>query len=96
MINVEDFGTSLKIDGIPEQIAMELTVAARGVRKVFCENLGEEQGNEFFEFILDTVKKTDAEVSEEAERLKKKNPEFAEEIEHSPVAQELRKCLGEA
>lgn len=96
MINVEDFGTSLKIDGIPEQIAMELTVAARGVRKVFCENWGEEQGNEFFEFILDTVKKTDAEVSEEAERLKKKNPEFAEEIEHSPVAQELRKCLGEA
>lgn len=66
MINVEDFGTSLKIDGIPEQIAMELTVAARGVREVFVRTWGEEQGNEFFEFILDTVKKTDAEVSEEA------------------------------
>ena len=96
MINVEDFGTSLKIDGIPEQIAMELTVAARGVREVICENLGEEQGNEFFEFILDTVKKTDAEVSEEAERLLRKNPELAEEIKHSPVTQRLRKCLGEA
>ena len=66
MINVEDFGTSLKIDGIPEQIAMELTVAAWGVREVFVRTWGEEQGNEFFEFILDTVKKTDAEVSEEA------------------------------
>ena len=96
MIKVKDFGMSFEIDGIPEQIAMELTVAARGVREVFVRTWGEEQGNEFFEFILDTVKKTDAEVSEEAERLKKKNPEFAEEIEHSPVAQELRKCLGEA
>lgn len=96
MINVEDFGTSLKIDGIPEQIAMELTVAARGVREIFCENLGEEQGNEFFESILDIAKKTDAEVSEEAERLMRKNPELVEEIEHSPVMQELMKCLGEA
>ena len=58
--------------------------------------MGEEQGNEFFEFILDTVKKTDAEVSEEAERLLRKNPELAEEIKHSPVTQRLRKCLGEA
>ena len=96
MIKVKDFGMSFEIDGIPEQIAMELTVAARGVREVFCENLGEEQGNEFFEFILDTVKKTDAEVSEEAERLLSKNPELAEEIKHSPVTQRLRKCLGEA
>lgn len=47
MINVEDFGTSLKIDGIPEQIAMELTVAARGVREIFVRIWEKSRGMSF-------------------------------------------------
>ena len=96
MIKVKDFGMSFEIDGIPEQIAMELTVAARAVKESFCESLGEEQGNEYYEFILDTAKKTDSEVNEAVECLMRENPELVEEIEHSPVAQWLRNCLGEA
>ena len=65
MINVEDFGTSLKIDGIPEQIAMELELAVRTVREAFCKYLGEENGNIFFDEIIAHAKRKDVELEKE-------------------------------
>ena len=47
MIKVKDFGMSFEINGIPEQIAMELTVAARGVREIFVRIWEKSRGMSF-------------------------------------------------
>ncbi len=94
MINVEDFGKSVKVTGHPEQVALEFELAARTVRGAFCKYMGEERGNIFFEEILANAKKTDAEMEEEFELIKKENPEFVKEFENSPALQSLRDCFG--
>ncbi len=96
MINVEDFGKSIRVTGRPAQVAMEFELAARTVRETFCKYLGEENGNVFFNEIIAHAKKTDTEMEKEYELIRKENPEFAEKFEHSPVMQELLNCLGEA
>lgn len=96
MISVEDFGKSVKITGHPEQVAMEFELVARVVRGDFCKYMGKELGNAFFEYILANAKKTEAELEEEFELIKKENPEFVEEFERSSVIQDLNECFGKA
>lgn len=96
MINVEDFGTSIRVTGRPEQVAMELELAARTVREVFCKYLGEENGNIFFDEIIAHAKRKDVELEKEYELIRKENPEFVEEFERSSVIQDLNECFGKA
>lgn len=69
MIMIGDFGKSVKINGRPEQVALELETAARTVREAFVKRLGEGNGNDFFETVIANARLTDSERDAEADAL---------------------------
>lgn len=96
MINVDDFGKSIKITGHPEQIAMEFEYAARTVRAIFCDYMGDAAGEAFYKEILAMAEKSEDEITEEYHRIRVENPELAEKFDHSKAMQALQDCLDRA
>lgn len=94
MIVIGDFGKSVKITGHPEQVALELEIAARTIRETYCRALGEEIGNDFFEEIIAAAKLTDKERDAEAReiwrRTEMESPELIHVLDASPLMKDLR------
>jgi len=95
MINVDDFGKSIRITGHPEQVAMEFEFVARAVRTTFCDWMGDSAGDAVYKEILAMAEKSEDEITDEYQRIRTENPELAEAFDHSKVMQDLRDCLGE-
>lgn len=96
MINVDDFGKSIRITGHPEQVAMEFEFVARAVRTTFCDWMGDSAGDAIYKEILAMAEKSEDEITDEYQRIRAENPELAEAFEHSPVLQSLMDCIDKA
>ena len=79
-----DFRKETRISGSTVQIAAELEKIMRYVRSAFCIAMGEEDGNEFFDRIIENSRKSESDIKREVEALEKEmeveDPELLKEV----------------
>lgn len=92
-----DFGKETRISGSAVQIAAELEKIMRYVRSTFCIAMGEEDGNEFFDRIVENSWKSESDIKREAEILEKEmeveDPELLKEV-NAKVAKIMEEIIA--